>query len=318
MQDGRSTPVGRPICRSERVPALAEQHSPFALLATSDKRVDGAARLEFHGVYLPTSRLAREVGTLASHGETPGLFITGTDTEVGKTVASCAIAGALRQGGRRVGVCKPIASGCRADRNGLVSPDAEALAHFADCRFPLAVINPIRYQAPLAPAMAAAQTKRPFDFTAITNALDQLAAEHDVLLVEGVGGMMVPLDEKRTVVDLARMVGYPVLVVARAGLGTLNHTALTCQAIRAAGLPLAGIVVNRFDNDDPDPSVSGNLQWLAKQNQTRVLAVLPDAGPTRPERGRIHADVLAAAKQTDWMAICRTARSDALARPGGR
>src|SRR5690554_472814 len=126
----------------------------------------------------------------------PGLFITATDTGVGKTVTACAIAAVLRQQQRgvRVGVCKPFASGCRQEREGLVSADAEALAHFADCRQPLDVINPIRFARPLAPAVAAEQARATIDWSEAARSLAVLDESSDALLVEGVGGLLTPLD----------------------------------------------------------------------------------------------------------------------------
>ncbi|MAE61430.1 MAG: dethiobiotin synthase [Planctomycetaceae bacterium] len=236
--------------------------------------------------------------------KSPGLFVTSTDTDVGKTVVTCAIAAALRAGGRRVGVCKPIATGGRKEREGLVSGDAEALAHFADCRAPLAVINPVRYGPAVAPAAAAERAKRPVDDGAIDSALERIESEHDVVLVEGVGGGMVPLDEKRTVLDLAVRLGYPVVVVTRGDLGTLNHTALTCGAITAAGLKLAGLVINRYDAESSDASAATNPLWLARQNHTTVLATLPEAAGVAPERGRLPEEVLEAARVLDWMQVC--------------
>ncbi len=239
---------------------------------------------------------------------TPGLFITGTDTNVGKTVATCAIAAALRNSGSRVGVCKPIASGCRNEREGLVSDDAEAIAHFADCRAPLNVINPVRYLPPVAPSVAIEQSGQPIDDAAIRHSLNTLSANHDVLLVEGVGGIMVPLDDKRTVIDLARMVGYPVVVVCRPNLGTLNHTALTCQAIRGAGLRLAGLVINGYVTDNHDASIADNPRWLAKQNKTKVLATLPQGDNVSPHTGVLSEDILSAARLMDWLAVAKHAR----------
>ena len=109
----------------------------------------------------------------------PGLFITATDTEVGKTVITCAIATVLRRAGWRVGVCKPIATGCRHDREGLVSEDAEALAHFSDCRLALDVINPVRYRSPVAPAVAAEQTNEPVSDSLIAESLRRIEAQSE-------------------------------------------------------------------------------------------------------------------------------------------
>ncbi|MFA7237005.1 MAG: dethiobiotin synthase [Phycisphaeraceae bacterium] len=235
----------------------------------------------------------------------PGLFITATDTDAGKTVVTCAIAAALRSTGAKVGVCKPIATGCRREREGLVNADAEALAHFADCRLPLDVINPVRYHPPLAPAVAAEKAKKPVDFDAIADSLRRLDGEHDVLLIEGIGGIMVPLDDPRTVLDMAAMIGYPVLVVTRPGLGTLNHTALTCGAIAQRGLRLAGLVINGYDPDDTAPANADNPLWLAKQNHTKVLATIPRSDDVAPHEARLPPAVLDAANTCDWLRVCK-------------
>ncbi len=230
----------------------------------------------------------------------PGLFVTATDTEVGKTVVTCAIAAWLRREGMTVGVCKPIASGCRHDREGLVNEDAEALAHFADCRANLDVINPVRYRDPLAPAVAAERVERPVDDHAIAESLHRLDAEHGVMLVEGIGGLLVPLDEKRTVLDLAATLGYPVLVVVRPNLGTLNHTAMTCELIRRRKLRLAGLVINRYQPETPDLAATTNRIWLARQNRTSVLATIPDAPGVAPAKARLPAEVHDAIAVHDW------------------
>ncbi len=243
----------------------------------------------------------------------PGLFITGTDTGVGKTVATCAIAWALRRQnpGIRVGVCKPYATGCRSEREGLVSEDAEALAYFADTRVDLDTINPIRFIPPMAPGPAARMMSQTPDIDALALALKRIDQAHDVVLVEGVGGLLVPLDPANpsvTVLDFATALAYPVLVVARAGLGTLNHTAMTCALLKNAKLKLAGLVVNNYEPDvarHTDASMSGNLEWLRTMNRTDLLAVSPNQpqGRVAPEKGIIADDVLHAFLRTDWLQI---------------
>src|SRR5688572_20209790 len=175
----------------------------------------------------------------------PGLFITGTDTGDGKTLVAGAIADWFRRRHKRVGVLKPIATGCVHRREGLVSEDAEFLAHCAEARFPLDVICPVRYAEPLAPSVAAERAKRPVDWDAIRRSLRIIEAGSDVMIVEGVGGVMVPLDASHTVIDLARWLRLPAVVVARPNLGTINHTLLTVKALRDAGVVVAGVVINR-------------------------------------------------------------------------
>ena len=214
--------------------------------------------------------------------DSPGLFITATDTGVGKTVVTCAIAAALRRQNpaTRVGVSKPFSSGCRVEREGLVNEDTEALAHFANAGLPLDVINPIRFRKPLAPAVAAEAKKVSIDFDALQRSMQTIAAQADITLVEGAGGLLVPIDPndpKRTILDLAATVGYPVLVVCRSLLGTLNHTAMTVELLKRRGCRVAGIVMNGYDSDleNTDPSVKTNRLWLEKMTGSKVVIVLP-------------------------------------------
>jgi len=240
----------------------------------------------------------------------PGLFITGTDTGVGKTLATCAIAHALRRQspGIRLGACKPFASGCRREREGLVNEDAEALAHFADCKQPLEVINPIRFAQPLAPAVAAQESNQPIDWSAIERSLNSLDNESDALLIEGVGGLMVPIDPLHptlTVLDLIKALGYPTVIVARAGLGTLNHTMMTTQLLKLARCPIAGLVINCYEPDPAtadDISIASNRTWLSKMTGLRTLAVIPRVPEVgaQPHKARLDPAVLEAVEMTYW------------------
>lgn len=238
--------------------------------------------------------------------KTPGLFITATGTDIGKTVATCAIAAALTAQGKSVAVSKPIASGCRTENDQLVNEDAEALKHFSVCRETLKIINPVRFAPPVAPAVAAELEGVEIDYPAIADSLGRLDNHHDALIVEGVGGLMVPLDNDLTVLDLAIWLNYPVLVVVDPQLGTLSNTALTCKTIRDANLSLAGIVINRFDPETADLAQQHNPTWLAKQNNTSIVATLPNRPDTQPHLGRIHPDILAAASEVDWAALCHS------------
>jgi dethiobiotin synthetase len=243
-------------------------------------------------------------------GTKPGLFITGTDTGVGKTLITCAIAAALKRQvpGLGLGVNKPFSSGCRNDREGLVHEDAEALAHFADCRQPLSVINPIRFAAPLAPAVAAQESGEAIDWATLARSMTHLESESDAMLVEGVGGLMVPLDPsqpKYTVLEFIQALGYPVLIVARAGLGTLNHTAMTVKLLKQAGCKVAGLVINGYIVDPvetDDPAIASNRVWLERLTGVKTLGVVPQVDPVgaQPQHGRIDPAVLEAMEMTYW------------------
>ncbi len=174
-----------------------------------------------------------------------GIFVTGTDTGVGKTVVSAVLARLLRVRGVNVGVMKPVTSGCRDENGQPVSDDALLLCQAAGvvCADDVATYL---LREPVAPAEAARIDGVMIDFARIRQAFDRLAADHDFVIVEGAGGLMVPLAGGLLVADLARQLELPLLVVARPDLGTINHTVLTCFAAQQMGLRVAGVVVNNY------------------------------------------------------------------------
>ena len=226
-----------------------------------------------------------------------GLFITGTDTGVGKTVVTAALAAVLRADGVNVGVMKPIATGCVRRREGLVSEDAEFLAKAADAPEPLDEISPIRLAEPLAPTVAAARAGVELDLLPMWRAWDRLKRAHDVMLVEGIGGALCPVTPRQSVADLAQRFHLPVLVVARPVLGTINHTAMTVEVLRARGLEVAGIVLNRYDHDSDDVAQSANPDEVQRVTGAPVLGLVPDDRATGLSSGVVGADVLAAVRQ---------------------
>ncbi len=173
-----------------------------------------------------------------------GIFVTGTDTGVGKTYVGAGIAAALRMNGIDVGVMKPAETGCRTRRGELVPADAVLLMRSAGVTDPLDLVNPFRFRAPLAPSEAAGREGKRVDMRKIVSAYRLLARRHDVMIVEGAGGILVPLTRSRSYRDLAALFCLPVLIVARPGLGTINHTLLTVEALQRKKLPLAGVVIN--------------------------------------------------------------------------
>lgn len=232
----------------------------------------------------------------------PGLFVTGTDTEVGKTVVAGAIGDWFRRQHLRVGVFKPVATGCVRRREGLVSEDAEFLAHCADARFPLDLICPQCYAKPLAPAIAAERAGRPLDWESIDRSLTAISRASDVVIVEGVGGLMVPLDSRYTVADFAVGLNLPTVIVARPGLGTINHTLLTVNALRSLKVPVAGVVINRYPAESASIAEETNLRAIEKWGKVPVLCVVPDE-----KLGGTHlpAGIVAAIDTVDWMRFAR-------------
>ncbi|MEZ4280529.1 MAG: dethiobiotin synthase [Myxococcota bacterium] len=169
-----------------------------------------------------------------------GLFVTGTDTGVGKTFVTTALARALRAAGVDVGVMKPIETGVPGDG----PQDALALRLAAGVDDPIELICPVRFALPASPEAAAKAENRTVPLAAIREAHQALARRHAFLLVEGAGGLLVPIDAETDMADLARELALPLLVVARPALGTVNHTRLTLEAARSRGLPVLGVVIS--------------------------------------------------------------------------
>lgn len=199
-----------------------------------------------------------------------GLFVTATDTGVGKTEVSCALLASARAAGLDAVGLKPAQSGVGPGE----PSDAERLWEAAGRVEPLDAVCPYSFAPPLAPAVAARVEGREISFARVVDAARALAARHAAILVEGAGGLLVPLTERETYADLARALGLPVLVVARAGLGTVNHTSLTVEALRARGLAIAAIVLNRTAPED-DPSVPYNAAEIARLTGCEPVATLP-------------------------------------------
>jgi len=177
-----------------------------------------------------------------------GVFITGTDTGVGKTAVACALAAWCRRRGIDVGVMKPIATGGRWwSHDGIarwLSDDAIRLALAAGVHDPWSLVNPVCFREPLAPWTAAMRQRTSVRLERVLSAFRTLSTRHEYLIVEGIGGLLVPLTARTTVADLAGQVGLPLVLVARPGLGTLNHTRLSLEYLRRANLPCHGVVIN--------------------------------------------------------------------------
>lgn len=208
--------------------------------------------------------------------ELRGLFITGTDTGVGKTWITAMIARELRDAGIRVGAYKPCCSGAERDKSGrLVWGDLTALADALGGTFPIERICPQRFAAPLAPPVAARLENRAVDADLLRNGAAAWQGDVDLLLIEGVGGWLCPLTETDSVADLAAGLGFPILVVARLGLGTINHTLLTVEAIERRGLPMAGIILNESVPEESNFAAETNPAEIAARCAAPILGILP-------------------------------------------
>jgi dethiobiotin synthetase len=207
----------------------------------------------------------------------PGLFITGTDTDVGKTYVAALVARSLAASGRRVGVYKPAASGCIRDAQGcLVSDDAVALWEAAGRPGDLEYVCPQRFAAPLAPHLAARAEGREIDADLLRTGLDYWRSRCEIVLVEGAGGLMSPLGDGEYVADLAGDFSFPLIVISRNILGTINATlqTLIAASVYRGGLKVAGIVLNHPAPPANDLSLATNRAEIAARCAAPLLATV--------------------------------------------
>lgn len=205
-------------------------------------------------------------------------FITGTDTEVGKTVVTAQLLRAFSQAGFRAVGMKPVASGCEWLNGELSSEDAALHREAGNVDAPQAWANPYRFEPPISPHLAARQAGVSIDPAHLAECADRLEGMADVVLIEGAGGWLAPLTDTLSMEDLAKRLATPVILVVGMRLGCLNHAMLSARAIRQSGLPLAGWVANRID---PDMACyADNLAWLRHSLSAPCLAEIeysPDA-----------------------------------------
>jgi len=203
-----------------------------------------------------------------------GIFITGTDTGVGKTIVAAAIACYLRDKGYRVGVLKPVTSGGVEKDGRLVSEDAELLAWAAGCPAGNEDISPYVLRDPIAPSEAARHEGVRIVYERIREAFDRLSAVHDIVIVEGAGGLLVPLSDDLLVADLAQRLDLPLIITARPDLGTVNHTLMTCECARTRGIAILGVIINGWP-DNPGNAESYAPELIERLSGERLLGVFP-------------------------------------------
>jgi dethiobiotin synthetase len=197
--------------------------------------------------------------------QTPGFFVTGTDTEVGKTVVAATLARTLAAEGKRVAVFKPAVTGLEEEGE----TDHALLRRSSGSLQSDEEIAPYRYQPPASPHLAAALAGEEIDPDRLREAASAAAADADAIVCEGVGGFLVPLSPTYLVRDLAADLGYPLVIVASPGLGTINHTLLTLESARAAGLEVAAVVLNPWP-EEPSEIERDNRETIARLGEVRV------------------------------------------------
>jgi len=214
-----------------------------------------------------------------------GVFITGTDTGVGKTLFSAALLLRLGEAGVRAAACKPVSAGCRREAGRLVNADAELLAAVAPLGAPLETVNPVALEPAIAPHIAAADERRLLDAATLAAACRVAGSGGEYTVVEGAGGWLVPLNATETLADVAAALQLPVILVVGLRLGCLNHALLSAAAIRSDGLALAGWVANTMGF--PMPRLEENVATLSERLGAPLLARLP-ACDADSEAGRAY------------------------------
>jgi len=217
-----------------------------------------------------------------------GLFITATDTEIGKTVIAGAIAAALKGRGLDVGVMKPVASGGVANGAGkLVAEDATFLMQAAGIgESERELVNPLCLAPALTPAVAAVVSGATVDIQKFITSYQKLKEIHDSLIVEGVGGIVAPLWQDYLVADLMAEFALPVIVVARPNLGTINHTVLTVEYGRSRGIHIAGIIMNGWNQSEAGILEKSNEEYITRLTGLPILGKFPHAASISVPEGK--------------------------------
>lgn len=223
------------------------------------------------------------------------LFVTGTDTEIGKTLVSCALLRGFAKAGLSAAAMKPIAAGAyfSAEDGTWHNEDADQLDAAAGALLPPEMRTPYLLKAPAAPHIVAAQEGRTLDLAPIVDCHREALRRADVVVVEGVGGFRVPLDRRRDTADLALALGLPVVIVVGVRLGCINHALLTADAIAARGLHLAGWVANIVDPAMrfADENVETIRAWLEREHGVPLLGTIPHLAPPSAERAAAYLDM---------------------------
>lgn len=218
------------------------------------------------------------------------VFVTGTDTEVGKTYASCALLAAARAHGLIAAALKPVASGCERTPDGLRNDDALRLLAASNAGQDYAAVNPVALEPAIAPHIAAARTGEELSLARLLPAVAALRrVPADFALVEGAGGWLTPLNAEESLADLAEAARLPVVLVVGLRLGCLNHALLTAAHVRASGLPLVGWIGNCLTPEMP--YLDENLAYLREHLDAPLLGVLPYAPGAEPEEVAQHLDL---------------------------
>ena len=212
-----------------------------------------------------------------------GIFITGTDTGVGKTVVSAGLAMALKNRGMKVGVMKPVATGCFGDFVRPISADAVYLFEAAENEY-APLTSPVRFRNPVAPSIASIYEQKEVDLNSIRRAYWELQKHYDYIIVEGIGGMLVPIKKNYLVANMIREMDLPILIVSHVSLGAINHTLLTVDSALIRGFIIKGIIFNRAPLVNYSLAELTNPRVIHELTGLPVLGTLPDIQDLDVER----------------------------------
>jgi len=212
-----------------------------------------------------------------------GIFVTGTDTGVGKTIVSAGLAMVLKARGIRVGVMKPVATGCVGEDGSLVSLDAVYMFEAAENEY-APLTSPVRFRNPVAPSIASIYEQKEVNLDAIRSAYRKLQACYDYLIVEGIGGILVPLKRNYLVANLIREMDLPIVIVSHVSLGAINHTLLTVDAALMRGFTIRGIIFNRAPLANYSLAELTNPRVIHELTGIPVLGTLPEIEDLSVER----------------------------------
>jgi dethiobiotin synthetase len=209
-----------------------------------------------------------------------GFFVTGTDTGVGKTIITAALIKAAHILGFKACGMKPVETGCkrvenRKGNNSLIPSDGTFLREITGAGESIDLITPIRFENPLAPLPASEIEDKPIDLDKIKTAYKELSDRYDVIIVEGIGGLLVPITENYFVLDLAKDFGLPIIVVSKPGLGTINHTMLTVNCAIKEGLVVAGIIINYSRTSEGTLAENTNPEIIRRLSPVPVIGIFP-------------------------------------------
>ena len=203
-----------------------------------------------------------------------GIFVTGTDTGVGKTFFACGLAALLKKSGYKVGVMKPVETGCDEGGGKLVPQDAAGLKEASGCEIPLEQICPYQFREPLAPSVAAEREAVRIDIDRLVSVYNKISVDHDITLVEGAGGLLVPLLPSYTYADFAKVLKLPLIVVAANKLGMINHLLLTLEHASCKGLSVLGYVLNQIESQ-PSLAAETNREALVSLTGVPCIGEVP-------------------------------------------